>query len=296
MANIPVMLLVKPTTEGEKMIDLFSEQWMTALKNAWNSAPQVFEPLQKAAFSSRVGYGFVGEPQPRGVLVIEDGMATSTLSGVDSSEVDWDLRATEDNWKSWIENGFSLYNLGIAFATHQLQFQKGDYAQMLKNPLLSRPFVRHFELFENIQSYQTNSGLLYRLGLKKKKGVIEADNSGQRSGLDLLEVIQAHLKWKTRFQSAIDGVSKETFRPEEAYIDTACELGKWIHSPFSEIFHDQPHFENLKKTHVEFHKLAGDIVIKIQSGSKESLDQSMDEFNRISRSLIRDLHELAKFM
>ncbi|MDP1635513.1 MAG: hypothetical protein Q8L69_12635, partial [Gallionellaceae bacterium] len=96
------------------MIPLFSEQWMSALKDAWNSAPQVFEPLQKASFSSRVGYGFVGEPQPRGVLVIEDGMATSTLSGINSSEVDWDLRATEDNWKNWIENGFSLYNLGIA--------------------------------------------------------------------------------------------------------------------------------------------------------------------------------------
>lgn len=280
------------------MIPLFSEQWMSDLKNAWNSAPQVFEPLQKASFSSRVGYGFIGEAQPQGVLVIEDGMATSTLSGINIDEVDWDLRATEDNWKNWIENGFTLYNLGIAFASHQLQFQKGDYAQMLKNPLLSRPFVRHFELFENIQTYQVNSGLLYRLGLKKKKGVIEADNSGQRSGLDLLEAIQAHLKWKTRFQSAIDGVSKETFSPAEAYTDTACELGKWIHSPFSEIFHDQPHFENLKKTHVEFHKVAGDIAIKIQSGSdsKESLDQSIDEFNRISRGLIRDLHELTKFM
>ncbi|OIQ97017.1 diguanylate cyclase [mine drainage metagenome] len=278
------------------MIPLFSEQWMADLKNEWNSAPQVFEPLRKASFSSRVGYGFIGEPQPRGVLVIEHGMATSTLSGISSSEVDWDLRATEDNWKSWIENGFSLYNLGIAFATHQLQFQKGDYAQMLKNPLLSRPFVRHFELFENIQTYQTNSGLLYRLGLKKKKGVIESDNSGQRSGLDLFEAIQAHITWKARFQNAINGESKEVFSPEEVCVDTGCELGKWIHSPFSNIFHDQPHFENLKNTHAEFHKIAGDIVIKIQSNSGESLDQSIDEFNRISRVLIRDLHQLAKFM
>ena len=278
------------------MIPLFSEQWIADLKNEWNSAPQVFEPLQKASFSSRVGYGFVGELQPRGVLVIEHGVATSTLSGINSNGVDWDLRATEDNWKSWIENGFSLYNLGIAFATHQLQFQKGDYAQMLKNPLLSRPFVRHFELFENIQTYQTNSGLLYRLGLKKKKGVFESDNSGQRSGLDLAEAIQAHITWKARFQNAINGESKEIFSPGEVSVDTGCELGKWIHSPFSKIFHDQPHFENLKNTHAEFHKIAGDIVIKIQSNSKESLDQSIDDFNRISRSLIRDLHQLAKFM
>lgn len=278
------------------MIPLFSERWMADLKSEWNSAPQVFEPLQKATFSSRVGYGFVEESQPRGVLVIENGMATSTLSGINSSEVDWDLRATEDHWKGWIENGFSLYNLGIAFATHQLQFQKGDYAQMLKNPLLSRPFVRHFELFENIQTYQTNSGLMYRLGLKKKKEVIESDNSGQRSGLDLFEAIQAHIKWKARFHNAINGESKEAFSHEAVSVDTGCELGKWIHSPFSNIFHDQPHFENLKKTHAEFHKLAGEIVIKLESDSGESLDQSIDEFNRISRLLIRDLHQLTKFM
>lgn len=278
------------------MIPLFSAQWMTDLKNEWNSAPQVYEPLQKAAFSSLVGYGFIGETQPRGVLVIESGMATSTLSGVDNTNVDWDLRASEDNWKSWIENGFSLYNLGLAFATQQLQFKKGDYGQMLKNPLLSRPFVRHFELFENIQTYQTNSGLLYRLGLKKKKEKIETDSSGQRSGLDLIEAINAHLKWKTSFQNAIDGKSKEVFNHEEVCVDHRCELGKWIHSPFAKIFQNQPHFEILKNDHAAFHRMAGDIVIKLQNKSNENLDDAMDKLNVLSRNLIRDLHELAKFM
>lgn len=278
------------------MIPLFSEQWMTDLKKEWNAAPQVFEPLQKAAFFSRVGYGFIGEPHPRGILTIENGFAATTRSGTANSEVDWDLRASEENWKNWIEKGFSLYNLGVAFATHQLQFEKGNYGQMLKNPLLSRPFVRHFELFENIQTYQTNSGLLYRLGLKKKKEVIEKSNSGERSGLDLIEAIQAHMRWKASLQSAIDGTSQDVLNPAVIRLDNQCELGKWIHSPITEIFHDHPHFEKLKEDHAQFHRIAGEIAANIYSRANENLDEAMEEFNQISRKVVRDLHELNKFM
>lgn len=278
------------------MIPLFSEQWMYALKNEWNEAPQVYEPLQKAAFSSRVGYGFIGESFPRGLLIIENGRAASIHSGMDNNDVDWDLRASEDNWKNWIQKGFSLYNLGVAFATHQLQFEKGDYAQMLKNPLLSRPFMRHFELFENIQSYQTNSGILYRLGLKKKKDIIESTNSGQRSGLNLIEAIEVHMKWKSRLQNAIDGISQETLNPAVINLDNQCEFGKWIYSPVSKIFQDHPHFEKLRQDHAEFHRIAGNIVTQVQNHSKENLEKLMEEFNQISHKVIRDLSELTKFL
>lgn len=131
------------------MDQLFSEQWMIALKNKWNSSPQLYEPLQKAHFSARIGYGFKGEPRARGLLAIVDGLVMQA-GAMDDGELDWDLRASPENWTSWIENGFGLTKLGPAIATMALEFAKGNYRQMIQNPSLSQPFMQHFQLMAEI--------------------------------------------------------------------------------------------------------------------------------------------------
>jgi len=131
------------------MDQLFSEKWMTTLKDKWNSSPQVYEPLQKAGFSARIGYGFKGEPRARGMISIVNGMVLHA-GAMDAGELDWDLRATPQNWASWIANGFGLTKLGPAIATNTLQFEKGNYRQMISNPSLSQPFLQHFQLMGKI--------------------------------------------------------------------------------------------------------------------------------------------------
>lgn len=131
------------------MTELFSTAWMEALQKQWNSSPQVYEPLKKAGFSARIGYGYKGEPQARGVLTVVNGMVTQA-SATNNNELDWDLRASQENWNKWIENGFGLAKLGPAIATNSLEFAKGNYRQMIANPSLSSPFLQHFSLMTKI--------------------------------------------------------------------------------------------------------------------------------------------------
>lgn len=131
------------------MHELFSEGWMGQLMRLWNAEQEIVAPLQKAGFSSRIAYGFKGEAQPRGMLVIENGVVKQA-GGYDGSNLDWDLRASPENWKSWIEHGFGLTKLGPAVATKALEFSQGNYRQMIRNPTLSHPFLQHFRLMCSI--------------------------------------------------------------------------------------------------------------------------------------------------
>lgn len=133
------------------MTDLFSNTWMEELGKAWNNEPKITEPLSKAKFSSNIGYGFIGESQPRAVLVIVDG-TIARAGDYQGEKLDWDLRADISNWQKWISKGFGLTSLGPAVATKALQFEVGDYRQMIRNPALSRPFLRHFELMNQIKT------------------------------------------------------------------------------------------------------------------------------------------------
>lgn len=129
------------------MSQLFSQAWMTSLKDAWNSTPKVYEPLQKATFNSRIGYGYKGEPQARCMLVVVNGKV-DYAGPLDGGELDWDLRATPENWEKWITEGFGLNKLGPAVATQSLEFAKGNYRQMIQNLSLSQPFLEHFQLMK----------------------------------------------------------------------------------------------------------------------------------------------------
>ena len=132
------------------MSQLFSQGWMDALKKAWNSTPQVYEPLQKALFNSRIGNGIKGEPECRGMLSVVNGKV-EYAGAMDDGELDWDLRASPEDWAGWIENGFGLNKLGSAIAINALQFNKGNYREMIKNLSLSQPFMHHFKLMETIK-------------------------------------------------------------------------------------------------------------------------------------------------
>lgn len=131
------------------MGELFSETWMRQLQQKWNAATDIVEPLQKADFSARIGYGFKGEDTPRGILVIEHGRVIGA-GNFDGGSLDWDLRATPEKWAGWLQEGFGLTKLGPAVATGALQFVTGNYRQMIRNPALSNPFLHHFDLMREV--------------------------------------------------------------------------------------------------------------------------------------------------
>jgi hypothetical protein len=131
------------------MSELFSESWINSLGDEWNNDPLIVEPLNKAGFSSKISYGFIGDEHPKCLLDIVNGKIVNASLYQDEI-IDWDLRADKKNWEKWISKGFGLTKLGPAVATRSLQFAQGDYRQMIRNPLLSRPFLRHFVLMTKL--------------------------------------------------------------------------------------------------------------------------------------------------
>jgi hypothetical protein len=129
--------------------EIFTDAWMKELMKVWNGTPKVHEPLEKASFNARIGYGFKGEPKARGLLVVVNGKVQAA-GLMDGGDLDWDLRAAPESWDKWIKEGFGLSKLGPAVAGQTLQFAKGNYRQMIQNLSLSQPFLEHFELMRKI--------------------------------------------------------------------------------------------------------------------------------------------------
>jgi hypothetical protein len=125
------------------MSQLFSDGWMQSFAEAWNSEPELSGELEKINFNSVIGYGIDGEDTPRGVLSIENGKAVSA-GEYNGEELNWDLRASEDQWSKWISKPPGMMGLGTAYTTRKLKFNVGDYGAMVKDPRMAGPFIKSF--------------------------------------------------------------------------------------------------------------------------------------------------------
>ncbi len=131
------------------MAQLFTDEWINALKDAWNGDPEVSDKLAEINFSSVITCGFKDDDKPLCVFVVENGKAVS--AGLYNGEkADWDMRATAENWDKWIKKPLTMTSMGMAFATGKLKFVEGDFKAMIKNPSMAVPFVKSFGLMAKI--------------------------------------------------------------------------------------------------------------------------------------------------
>ena len=132
------------------MAELFSDTWMKAFGEAWNAEPDLGGALEKIGFNSNIGYGFDGEPKPRGVLVVENGKV-SRGAAYGGEALNWDLRASPDSWNTWVAKGLSMMGLGVAYTTRKLKFEVGDYKAMVKDPRMTGPFIKSFTVMGRVK-------------------------------------------------------------------------------------------------------------------------------------------------
>ncbi len=133
------------------MSTLFSQEWIKELADLWNGDSQMLEDLSKISFDSTIGFGVIDEASPRCTLVVRSGRVEQ-CSPYNGEALEWDLRATEGDWKTWLKEGFGLPKLGVATATGKLKFVTGNYRQMVRTPSMARPFLRVFELMSRIKT------------------------------------------------------------------------------------------------------------------------------------------------
>ncbi|MGD8587518.1 MAG: SCP2 sterol-binding domain-containing protein [Chromatiales bacterium] len=131
------------------MAELFSAEWMNQLKDAWNADPEVKDKLAEIGFNSVITCGFKGEDKPRGVFVVENGECVSA-GDYAGEAMDWDMRASRDDWMKWVQKGLGMAGMGTAFAMGKLKFLKGDFKGMIKDPRMAGPFVKSFGLMKQI--------------------------------------------------------------------------------------------------------------------------------------------------
>ncbi len=125
------------------MSELFSDGWMKAFSDAWNADPELAGELEKIGFNSVIAYGIDGEDTPRGYLSVENGKATDA-GAYEGQEMNWDLRASEDQWTKWMSKPPGMMGLGTAYTTRKLKFVVGDYSAMIKDPRMAGPFIKSF--------------------------------------------------------------------------------------------------------------------------------------------------------
>jgi len=132
------------------MSDLFNSDWMTKFKAEWNNEPELTEPLEKIGFSSVIGYGYQDEDKPLGFIKVENGQVTEA-GPYNDEQLNWDLRATNDQWNTFFKKELGMTGLGIAFTTGKIKFKTGDYSAMIKDPRMATPFVKSFSVMGRIQ-------------------------------------------------------------------------------------------------------------------------------------------------
>ncbi len=128
---------------------MFDQQWMEGFQKAWNDEPALSDALAKISFNSNIGYGFEGDDAPTGILQIENGKAVAA-GEYNGEELNWDLRASLDNWKKWSQKPPGMMGLGMAYTTRKLQFIVGDYAAMVKDPRMAGPFIKSFAVMGRV--------------------------------------------------------------------------------------------------------------------------------------------------
>jgi hypothetical protein len=131
------------------MAELFSETWMNDFVSHWNAEPELSDALASIGFNSVIGYGFDGDPDPRGVLTVENGKATKG-EAYSGQTMNWDIRASEDQWRKWMSKPPGMMGLGMAFTSRKMKFAVGDYSAMIKDPRMAGPFIKSFSVMGRV--------------------------------------------------------------------------------------------------------------------------------------------------
>lgn len=125
----------------------------------------------------------------------------------------------------------------------------------------------------------------------------EANKVSIRDEIDLVDAVEAHINWKVRLQSYMDGKSDEKLDPMTICRDDQCKLGKWIHGPALSHFHAFEPFHELRADHAQFHYVAANVVKNVQTNDRAAAEEIFKgEYQKVSHKVVMALTELNKLV
>lgn len=115
--------------------------------------------------------------------------------------------------------------------------------------------------------------------------------------INIMEAINAHVRWKIRLEKYVDGTSEEKLDPRIICRDDQCQLGKWINGPALEHFRDDVGLITLRDDHAQFHIIAGEVINKMHANDPVAAEYLLKgAYMEASRKVVRDLTELNKHL
>ena len=130
------------------MAGMFDQEWLNGFSTRWNSTPEMTGPLGQAKFNSTIGFGYKDSEHPCVKFQVADGkiVSTSLVQPGDTTDYNWDLRATPEQWEAWRKEPLTIMSLGPAVAQGKIQFKAGDYRAMIRQMQLAKPFLHFFTI------------------------------------------------------------------------------------------------------------------------------------------------------
>jgi len=109
----------------------------------------------------------------------------------------------------------------------------------------------------------------------------------QLSGLNLQEVLGAHMAWKEKLTRTLNGTSTERYDVATVSQDTLCVLGKWLYGPGKKNYSHLAEYEALRKIHADFHVCAGEVLVEFEKGDKLKAEKILKGTFREASNLIQ---------
>ncbi len=119
------------------------------------------------------------------------------------------------------------------------------------------------------------------------QSVIQQFKFSGNSELDFSAAKSAHLAWKARLRSFLDGSASLT--QDEVVSHHDCVLGKWYYSEGLSQYGNIPEMQQIEGPHKRLHQLIGEIVKLKESGRTEESEQLFEQIDPLSQEIIQQL-------
>lgn len=99
------------------------------------------------------------------------------------------------------------------------------------------------------------------------------------------DAIAAHSQWKVKLRMYISGTG-EKHDPNVVCKDNLCALGKWIYGEGAK-YKTDPLFEPLRISHAEFHKVAAEVIRKVDAKDKTGAETLLNgQYTTVSSQVV----------
>jgi methyl-accepting chemotaxis protein len=104
------------------------------------------------------------------------------------------------------------------------------------------------------------------------------------SGFDFSSAKSAHLAWKARIRSFLDG--EKSLTHEEAVSHHDCALGKWYYSEALNRYGDIEEIHAIEQPHQKLHSLIKEIIHHTENGNSDKAEMLYNEIEPLSTQII----------